>query len=122
LNSAYLTSVWRDNLNVQVIGSLGGNTIYTETFTLSATANTLETFNMVGVDTVEFTPSGGTLHSGYANDYGPYFAMDNVDVDLITEVPEPSTWFAAVLALGAIGFSQRKRVRACASFAVKKHF
>jgi len=121
LNSAYLTSVWRDNLNVQVIGSLGGNTIYTETFTLSATANTLETFNMVGVDTVEFTPSGGTLHSGYANDYGPYFAMDNVDVDLITEVPEPSTWFAAVLALGAIGFSQRKRVRACASFAAQKH-
>ena len=121
LNSAYLTSVWRDNLNVQVIGSLGGNTIYTETFTLSATANTLETFNMVGVDTVEFTPSGGTLHSGYANDYGPYFAMDNVDVDLITEVPEPSTWFAAVLALGAIGFSQRKRLRACASSAVQKH-
>jgi hypothetical protein len=36
--------------------------------------------------------------------------MDNVDVDLITEVPEPSTWFAAVLALGAIGFSQRKRL------------
>jgi len=121
LNSAYLTSVWRDNLNVQVIGSLGGNTIYTETFTLSATANTLETFNMVGVDKVEFTPSGGTFHDGYQGDFGPYFAMDNVSVDLITAVPEPSTWFAAVLALGAIGFSQRKRVRACASFAVKGH-
>ena len=40
----------------------------------------------------------------------------------IVAVPEPSTWVAAVLALGVIGFSQRKRVRACASFAVKKHF
>jgi hypothetical protein len=30
--------------------------------------------------------------------------------DLIA-VPEPSTWLAAALALGAIGFSQRKRVR-----------
>jgi fibronectin-binding autotransporter adhesin len=39
----------------------------------------------------------------------------------ITEVPEPSTWFAAALALGAIGFSQRKRLRACASSAVEKH-
>jgi hypothetical protein len=27
-------------------------------------------------------------------------------------VPEPSTWFAAALTLGAIGYSQRKRVRA----------
>src|SRR4029077_15260906 len=41
--------------------------------------------------------------------------------DLIAAVPEPSTWFAAALALSAIGFSQRKRLRACASFAVKKH-
>ena len=38
--------------------------------------------------------------------------------DLIA-VPEPSTWFAAALALGAIGFSQRKRVRVYASSAVK---
>jgi hypothetical protein len=42
-------------------------------------------------------------------------------LDNFTVVPEPSTWLAAALALGVIGFSQRKRVRACASFAVKKH-
>jgi hypothetical protein len=40
----------------------------------------------------------------------------------IVAVPEPSTWVAAALALGVIGFSQRKRMRACASFTVKKHF
>jgi len=80
----------------------------------------LETFDFVGVDKVEFTPSGGTFHDGYQNDYGPYFAMDNLDVDV--PVPEPGTWVAAALALGVIGFSQRKRVRACASFAAKKHF
>jgi hypothetical protein len=44
----------------------------------------------------------------------------NGNFDLIV-VPEPSTWLAAALALGAIGFSQRKRLRACASSAVKKH-
>ena len=32
-------------------------------------------------------------------------------LDNITTIPEPSTWFAAVLALAVIGFSQRKRVR-----------
>jgi hypothetical protein len=43
-------------------------------------------------------------------------------IDNFTVVPEPSTWLAAVLALGVIGFAQRKRLRAGASFAVKKHF
>ena len=38
---------------------------------------------------------------------------------VITAVPEPGTWFAAALALGAIGFTQRKRVRLYASSAVK---
>ena len=36
-------------------------------------------------------------------------------------VPEPGTWFAAVLTLLAIGFSQRKRLCTCASSAAKKH-
>jgi hypothetical protein len=39
----------------------------------------------------------------------------------LTAVPEPSTWLAAVLALGAIGFSQRKRLRSWASSAVERH-
>jgi len=116
LNSAYLTSVWRDNLQVRVIGSLAGVPVptYDNTYTLSATANTLEHFNYVGIDSVEFIPSGGTFHDGYKFDAGPYFAMDNLDVDV--PVPEPGTWVAAALALGVIGFSQRKRVRSRARF------
>jgi len=64
------------------------------------------------LDSVEFIPSGGTFHDGYKFDAGPYFAMDNLDVDV--PVPEPGTWVAAALALGVIGFSQRKRLRPCA--------
>jgi len=120
LNSAYLTSVWRDNLQVRVIGSLAGVPVptYDNTYTLSATAHTLETFNYVGIDSVEFIPSGGTFHDGYKFDAGPYFAMDDVNIDLVQlfAVPEPGTWLAAALALGVIGFSQRKRVRARARF------
>ena len=61
---------------------------------------------------MEFTPSGGTLHDGYANDYGPYFAMDNLNTDVLPllEVPEPGTWVAAALLLAAIAFSQRNRL------------
>jgi autotransporter-associated beta strand protein len=44
---------------------------------------------------------GGTLIA-----YGNEFEL--------VPVPEPSTWLAAALALGAVGFSQRKRVRGCA--------
>lgn len=40
----------------------------------------------------------------------------------IVEVPEPTTWHAAALTLGVIGFSQRKRLRIYASSAVKNHF
>jgi hypothetical protein len=42
-------------------------------------------------------------------------------LDNFTVVPEPSTWLAAVLALGVIGFSQRKRMRACASSGGRKN-
>ena len=118
LNSAYLHSVWDNGLQVQVIGSLAGVTTYDHTYTLNASATepTFINFNYLGVDKVQFIPSEGTPF--YTNFHGPYFAMDDMTVN---EVPEPGTWVAAALALGVIGFSQRKRVRACASFAAQKH-
>jgi len=125
LNSAYLTAVWRDNLQVEVIGSLLGAPIYDNTYSLSATEATLINFNYLGIDSVQVSIfSAGSQHPGY-NFNGTQVAIDNLNVDFLTTlaaVPEPSTWLAAALALGVIGFSQRKRVRARASFAVKKHF
>jgi hypothetical protein len=46
-NPAYLTLVWRDNLQIQVIGSLLGAPIpgYDNIYTLSATGNTLINFD-----------------------------------------------------------------------------
>jgi len=125
LNSAYLTAVWRDNLQVEVIGSLLGAPIYDNTYSLSATEATLINFNYLGIDSVQVSIfSAGSQHPEY-NFNGTQVAIDNLNVDFLTTlaaVPEPSTWLAAALALGVIGFSQRKRVRARASFAVKKHF
>ena len=78
------------------------------------------------------------LFSGLATDFTTAFGQTDVSFNGVTgyvvdqflgfyevtavPVPEPSTWIAAALALGAIGFSQRKRVRACASFTLRKHF
>jgi hypothetical protein len=119
LNSAYLTAVWKDNLVVEVIGSLLGTTIYDNPYSLSATEATLIDFNYLGIDSVRLSIlSPGTQHPGYSQDTNQV-AIDNLNVDVA--VPEPSTWVAAGLALGAIGFSQRKRLRAYASSAAKKH-
>ena len=121
LNSAYLTAVWKDNLVVEVIGSLLGATIYENKYSLSATESTFIDFNYLGIDSVQLSIfSAGTQHPGYSQGTNQV-AIDNLNVTTLAAVPEPSTWLAAALALGVIGFSQRKRVRACASFAVKKH-
>ena len=50
-----------------------------------------------------FDDSGAFIGGGEIIGYGNMFEM--------VAVPESSTWLAAALALGAIGFSQRKRVR-----------
>ena len=50
-----------------------------------------------------FDDSGAFIGAGEIIGYGNMFEM--------VAIPEPSTWLAAALALGAIGFSQRKRLR-----------
>ena len=62
-----------------------------------------------------YSDGGSTLFAAGGTEFG-YGNMFE-----IVAVPEPSTWFAAALTLVAIGFSQRKRLRACASSAVEKH-
>ena len=86
LFSAYLTGVWRDGLQVEVIGSRGGTVVpgYDNTYTLSSTASTLITFAYYDVDTVQFISSGGVKNPNYTSD-GTQFAMDNL------LVPEPTT-------------------------------
>ena len=68
---------------------------------------------------IDATALSGTFN-GIADDqlvtFSGYTFMANYDVaignfELVAAVPEPSTWLAAALALGAIGLSQRKRLR-----------
>jgi hypothetical protein len=95
LESAYLTAVWRDGLQVEVIGSVGGTPVpgYDNTFTLSSTAPTFITFNYYNIDAVQFISFGGVKNPNYSGD-GTQFAMDNV------LIPEPTTTLL-LLGLGA---------------------
>ena len=105
LNSAYLTAIWRDNLTVEVIGSLLGVSIYDNTYVLSATAPTLINFNYLGIDSVEFSIfSGGTHHPGYEAFDGTQFAVDNLTINETngTGVPDGGST-AMLLSFGLCG-------------------
>ena len=99
LSSAYLTAAWSDGLQLEVEGFVGSTLAYNTTYTLNTTGPSLLAFNFVGVDKVEFIPSGGTLHPGYAN-HGidnTDFAMDNLTINI------PDTGATSVLMVAACG-------------------
>ena len=87
LVSAYLTSVWRDGLEVEVTGYAGNVALYDNTYALSATEPTLIQFNYAAVNTVVFASSGGTVHPGYSGTNAE-FAMDNVAFLLTVSPPQ----------------------------------
>ena len=91
LISAYATAGWNDNLQFVAKGFIKGTLVYNQTNILSATSPTLVHFNFYGVDEVDFTASGGTVHLGYGGG-GTYFALDNVNVE--TYVPYTPPLFA----------------------------
>src|SRR3954468_3097434 len=78
------------------------------TVSISNSAPTIGTF------VLDNTLTGGKT-SVISDDAGHTFAIAEADYT-ITMVPEPSTWFAAILTLLAIGYTQRLRlVRLCRS-------
>jgi hypothetical protein len=107
LNSAWLTAAWNDNLQVQIVGKVGSTILYSNTYTLSATAPTLFNFNYLGIDSVQFTSFGGTPH-GYTTGSGTHFAMDNVTLNQ-TSVPDSgSTSLLSGATLLVIAYIRRK--------------
>jgi hypothetical protein len=95
-NSAYLTAAWNDGLQVEVQGIAGGSVIYDNFYTVDTFGPTLFNFDYLGVDEVNFIPSGGTQHPGFAG-AGLQFVIDNLSV---TDVPEPGT--ISLMTMGAI--------------------
>ncbi|MBN2377078.1 MAG: PEP-CTERM sorting domain-containing protein [Sedimentisphaerales bacterium] len=84
-NGAYFTSVWRDDLNIQVDGYLDNSLIYTTTVTIDTIDPVWFQFEYENIDELKFSASGGTVHDGYIWD-NTQFVIDN-----FSYIPEPST-------------------------------
>ena len=100
-DSAYMTAVWNDGLQVEVQGFVGSTLTYDNTYTLATTGPALVNFNYFGVDEVNFIASGGTHHSGYSGGSGTQFVIDNLTV----VVPEPGSILLLLFGSSVIGLS-----------------
>jgi len=82
------------------LSGLGDSINFNSLATPTAASYTLATYTgVVGIFDIQ-----GNLPAGYTLVYTP------TELDLVmTPVPEPSTWIGAALALGAVGWTQRKR-------------
>jgi len=89
-----------------ITGNLNLSTIFDRLAVTELTTATLARYQIVtytGSLTGVFDTL--TLPSGYSLDY----SIPN-EIDLVAPVPEPATWFAAVLVTGSVAWSQRRRL------------
>jgi hypothetical protein len=109
LNTADLTAVWNDGLQVTVNGLLNGVQVDTTTLSPSATAAMLETFNWAGINEVDLLASGGTQHVGYSG-AGTQVALDNLTITSSqVTTPEPSSLAIVGAGLAGLGLACRRR-------------
>ena len=101
---AYLTSAWRDNLNVGIEGYRLGTLVYSETVVLNTSSPLWFAADYLNVDTVRFVSYGGTHHPGYSGD-GTHFALDNLTY---TTIPAPGAVLLIGLGTGLTGWLRRR--------------
>lgn len=106
LTSANMDAAWFDNLNLEVLGYLGGVLEYDQNFTLQETGPQDLQFGDVTVDTVEFITSGGTQHPNL-NGSGTQFAVSDIVIN--GALPDAGTTALLLgLSAGALGLVRRK--------------
>lgn len=85
LDSAYLTSLYFNQMNVEVQGYRGSAWVYDQNYTINTSGPTRVEINFTDVTRVAFIPSGGIQDQNRGGS-GEGFAMDNVTVS----TPEPA--------------------------------
>jgi hypothetical protein len=103
---AYLTSAWRDGLNVDIEGYRLGTLAYSQTLILNTSDPLWFAADYLNVDTVRFVSYGGTHHRGYPGD-GTQFALDNLTY---TTIPAPGALVLLGLGTGLTGWLRRRQI------------
>ena len=117
LTSGYVAAAWNDGLTVNLVGTLAGVSVFSQSFVVNTAGSTFEIFNPALIDTVVFTTSGGTHHAGYDGGVGTQLSLDDLTINgtltggggIGGTVPEPASWALLVAGFGLIGASVRRR-------------
>jgi|SRR5882724_5838213 len=123
LSSSSVFSVDMTSTTADQLAVTGAVNITAASLQLNIPTNTVfaagQSFTLINNDladaisgTFSNAPTGTDLINGYL--WTVTYAGGSGNDFVITAVPEPSTWLAAALALGAIVWTQRKRVSVCA--------
>lgn len=118
--STYLTSGWRDNLNVTVSGLRDGSTFYTQNLIIGDDAPVLVNLNFFDIDEIRFSSSGGTFLYPNGNSLGgfvnpsnafstPVLVFDNMNIAAAAPVPEPEIYAMMAVGLGLLGWTRRRQ-------------
>jgi hypothetical protein len=113
LVSFYLTSAWKNGLEVTVTGFRNDVEVNSATFTLSDSAPTLETLDW-DVNRVTFKPLDkiGTKYNQFALDNLTTMPLSGSSPAFASvAAPEGSTWIMMLLGFGGLGFAGRRAPR-----------
>jgi hypothetical protein len=106
--SADMIAAWNDGLHVTVTGWLGDEAKYTQLVTLDSTVVSPKVFNFTDIDKLTFSSFGGMKNPLNLTN-GTHFAIDNMNFNVTTAVPEPSSYAMLLAGLTMVGFIARKR-------------
>ena len=109
LSSAYMTAAWQNGLTINVGGWLNGQKVNSMDVVIDTlTPSSPLAFGFDGVDKITFTFVKAGIDQNLGGS-GHYFAIDNLTLNPVAAVPEPSTYAMMFAGLSAIGLMVRRR-------------